>query len=255
MKATAFEFRFRLLFIFGIIALGFWAPWLYWADTLHLGSRSSTWLWLGFQLGGLGIFSSTAIELVTGAAILSAALGAVLRVWGTAYLGTHVVYDGQMQDGAETKPGMVLADGPYRFVRNPLYLGSLLTNAAVAVLMPPSGAAFTLILLVVLYVRLILGEEAFLTAKLGGEYNTYRQSVPRLIPSFRTSVKPGGQRPHWGAAVLGEIFPLGILVSFAALSWQYNSQQLTQAVLVSFGLSLVVRALTAPKSSGGEKTA
>jgi len=255
MKATPFEFRFRLLLIFGIIVLGFWAPWLQWAGPLHLGSRSSTWLWLGFQLGGLGIFSSTAIELVTAAAILSAALGAALRVWGTAYLGTHVVYDGQMQAGAESKPGQVLADGPYCFVRNPLYLGSLLTNAAVAVLMPPSGAAFTLILLAVFYVRLILGEEAFLTAKLGEQYTQFRKSVPRLIPSFRTSVQASGQRPQWGSALLGEIFPLGILVSFAALSWQYNSQLLIQAVLVSFGLSLVVRALTTQRSNGSEKTA
>jgi len=246
MKATAFEFRFRLQLIFCIIALGFWAPWI---EPLHLGSRSSTWLWLGFQLGGLGIFSSTAIELITGIAILSAALGAALRVWGTAYLGTQVVYDRQMQAGAETKPGQILADGPYRFVRNPLYLGTVLTIVAVAVLMPPSGAVFTLTLLIVFSLRLILGEEAFLTAKLGGQYTMYRQSVPRLIPSFRTSVKAGGQRPHLGAAILGEIFPLGILVSFATLSWQYNSQLLMQAVLVSFGLSLVVRALVAPRSA------
>jgi hypothetical protein len=48
---------------------------------------------------------------------------------------------------------------------------------------------------------------------------------------------------------VGEIFPIGVVVSFAALSWQYNTQLLEQAVLVSFGVSLVARALIVPKAS------
>jgi len=41
--------------------------------------------------------------------------------------------------------------------------------------------------------------------------------------------------------------PLGTLVSFAALSWQYNAALLTRAILISFGLSLVMRALILPR--------
>ena len=246
MKASAFEFRFRLWIILAIIFLGFTSPWI---EAFHWGTRSTAWLWLGFQFGSLGVSSTTGFEIVTAMAIASAAIGAALRVWGTAYLGTGVV------NNAEMKATGVLADGPYRYVRNPLYLGSFFMFAAIAVLMPPTGATVTLVLLTVFQLRLILGEEAFLAPKLGPQYAVYLKAVPRLIPRLRSNVASSGRQSNWGRALLGEITPLGVLVSFAALSWQYNSQLLIQAVLVSFGLSLVVRALIIPKSASTETQA
>ncbi len=76
------------------IALGFWAPWIEW---LHLGLRTTTWLWLGFELGELGISSTRGIVLVTALAIATAALAAALRIWGTAYLGAQTVYNPEMK--------------------------------------------------------------------------------------------------------------------------------------------------------------
>lgn len=245
MKASFFEFRFRLWLSAAIVVLGFWAPWIPW---LNLGTRTSTWLWLGFQLGGLGIPATTAIELVTALAIAVAAVAAILRIWGTAYLGTGTVFN------AEMKAGQVLADGPYRYLRNPLYLGSYLTIAAITVLMPPSGAIVTLVLLAIFLLRLILGEEAFLAPKLGEPYAAYRKSVPRLIPSPWPRVAPGGRKPNWSHALLGEVFPLAVMVCFAALSWQYNSDLLERAVLVSFGISLITRALL-PKPEASKPSA
>jgi hypothetical protein len=40
----------------------------------------------------------------------------------------------------------------------------------------------------------------------------------------------------------------GVVVAFAAFGWRYNSILITQAVLISLGISLVVRALI-PKRS------
>jgi len=238
MKASAFEFRFRVWIMFVVIFLGFSAPWI---SLLNLGTRTTAWLWLGFELARLGISSTTGIEIVTALTILVAALAAAVRIWGTAYLGTAVV------NNAEMKAGQVMADGPYRYVRNPLYLGSFLMVAVISVLMPASGAAFTLVLLLVFLLRLILGEEAFLAPKLGEPYAAYRKAVPRLIPSLWPRVAASGHTPNWGRAILAEITPLGVLLSFAALSWQYNAFLLSRAVLVSFGVSLVVRALLLPK--------
>jgi protein-S-isoprenylcysteine O-methyltransferase Ste14 len=246
MKASAWEFRFRLWLSVAMLVLGFWAPWIEW---LHLGTRTTTWLWLGFELSGLGISSTTGIELVTAIAIALAAAAAVFRVWGTAYLGVGTVTN------AEMKASGVLADGPYRFVRNPLYLGSLLMNAAIAILMPPSGAVVSLVLVIVFVLRLILGEEAFLTGKLGESYVAYRKAIPRLIPSLRPRVAAGGRRPNLGRAILGELTPIGVLISFAALSWQYNASLLIRAVLVSFGVSLVVRAMLPPAQESPDPVA
>jgi protein-S-isoprenylcysteine O-methyltransferase Ste14 len=234
MKASALEFRLRMWIILAIVLLGFWAPWIEW---LRLGSRTTAWLWLGFELGRLGLGSSIGIITATGIAIAIAALAAGLRVWGTAYLGTGTV------NHAEMKAGGVMADGPYRYVRNPLYVGSWLMIAAVAFLMPPSGAAVSLALLAVFLLRLILGEEAFLKPRLGEPYLAYRKAVPRFIPSLRTRVSTGGRRPHWVHALLSEILGIGILVSFAMLSWRYDARLLGRAVLVSFGLSLISRAM------------
>jgi protein-S-isoprenylcysteine O-methyltransferase Ste14 len=238
MKASAFEFRFRLILMTLVIVLGFWAPWIEW---LHWGTRSTAWLWLGFELNRLGISATKGVEIVTVVAILVAAAAAAIRVWSTAYLGTAVV------NNAEMKAGAMMADGPYRRVRNPLYLGSWLMVAAISVLMPPTGALWTMILLTIFLLRLILGEEAFLAAQLGAPYAAYKNAVPRLVPSLRPRVPARGELPNWGRALLGEVMPLGVLVSFAVLSWQYNASLLTRAVLISFGLSLVVRALILPR--------
>ncbi len=217
-----------------LVALGFWAPWI---EPLHLGTRTTTWLWLGFELGGMGLTPTAGFILATALTIAVAAVAAAIRLWGTAYLGGYTVQN------AEMKAGQMLADGPYRYVRNPLYIGSYLTLGVICVLMPPTGAAFTAILLAVFLFRLILGEEAFLAPRLGEPYAAYCKAVPRLIPSLRLRVAGSGRKPNWGNALLSEAMPLGVLISFAALSWQYDSQLLERAVLVSFGISLVTRAL------------
>ena len=237
MKASAFEFRFRVWIMVVVIFLGFSAPWI---ELLHIGTRTTAWLWLGFELGALGLTSTAGILAVTILAIITAALAAAIRIWGTAYLGTSVV------NNAEMKAGQVMVDGPYRHVRNPLYIGSWFMVAAISVLMPASGAAFTMILLSIFLLRLILGEEAFLAPRLGESYITYKKAVPRLLPSLRPRVAASGQAPNWSRALIGEVTPIGIFLSFVALSWQYNAFLLSRATLICFGLSLVVRALVPP---------
>ena len=237
MKASAFEFRFRVWIMVVVIFLGFSSPWI---ELLHLGTRTTAWLWLGYELGALGISSTAGILTITILTIAIAALAAAIRIWGTAYLGTSIV------NNAEMKAGRVMADGPYRHVRNPLYIGSWFMVAAISVLMPASGAAFTMILLSVFLLRLILGEEAFLVPRLGEFYVYYKKAVPRLIPSLRPRVSASGQTANWGRAIIGEVTPIGIFASFAALSWQYNASLLSRAALISFGVSLVVRALVPP---------
>jgi len=246
VKATALEFRSRVILISAILVLGFWAPWV---RFFQVGTHTTGWLWLGFQLGDLGVSPTTGIRLVTLGLIVVAGLAAAIRVWGTAYLGPETVNKNAMVAGQQ-----VLADGPYRHVRNPLYLGSWLMSVAIAGLMPVSGAGVSLVLLAFFLLRLILGEEAFLRARLGASYGAYQRVVPRLIPGFGRRVHSGGRMPGWGRALLAEVFPLGVFLSYAVLSWQYNSMLLTRAILICFGLSLVVRA-TLPQGAGGGQTA
>jgi hypothetical protein len=65
--------------------------------------------WLALELSRLGLLRFTvAAPVVIVVAALIVAIGAILRVWGTAWLGPATVQHGQMQAGA------VMAGGPYR---------------------------------------------------------------------------------------------------------------------------------------------
>jgi protein-S-isoprenylcysteine O-methyltransferase Ste14 len=235
MRATAIEFRLRMLIQIVIVVLGFWAPWI---DMLDLGRRISTLEWLALQISRAGLLSftvATPVVIVLGA--LAAAVGAIFRVWGAAYLGYATVHRGDMQAGA------VMAAGPYRYVRNPLYIGGWFMMAAISLLMPPTGALFVMVLVSVFYLRLILGEEAFLAAQLGEPYREYLRAVPRLIPQLHSKLPRAAAQPRWLVALLTEINPIGIFFTLAVLSWRYDNLLMVKSVLISFGLSLVIRAL------------
>lgn len=238
MRATAIEFRFRMAINTFIVVLGFWAPWI---EKWGIGRRISLLEWLALELSRSGVTSFTvATPIVILCGSILAALGVLFRVSGTAYLGNSIVLSRQMQAGA------VMAAGPYRYVRNPLYLGIWFMVAAMAFVMPPTGALVTMVLLTVFLVRLILGEEAFLTARLGDPYRAYLSAVPRLLPRLRAGLPPSAARPDWLLAAVAEITPIGVLVTIAGLSWTYDHSLMLKAIVITFGASLVVRAFLPP---------
>jgi protein-S-isoprenylcysteine O-methyltransferase Ste14 len=233
-QATPFEFRFRMPILVLLYVLGFWAPW----ERSGGANPATTWLVLSGSLARLHWLPlATATETVTIAAILCAFAGALLRIWGAAWLGSTIVASSRMHAHG------VLADGPYRHLRNPLYLGSLLFSLAIAILMPLSGALVFLVASLLFYLRLILGEEAYLAVQQGDAYLDYKQRVPRLVPALRSRIPASGARPNYAQGLLGELYPFGMACCFLVLAWRYNSQLLIQALLICFGLSLVVRAL------------
>jgi protein-S-isoprenylcysteine O-methyltransferase Ste14 len=237
MKASAVEFRLRFWIFLLIYTLGFVTPWDWVLPMDGSGPNAHVWGLLAVLLSKGGVLSiGAAFNVVLVAAILCAGFGAWLRTWASAYLGANVVRDTSMHGEA------VVADGPYRYVRNPLYLGSWVHTLALALLMPVSGAVFTLGLVALLQLRLILGEEDFLRARQGEAYVAYCARVPRLLPALRPRVAASGARPRWGQAALAEIFMWGMTASFAVLGWQYNAMLLVRCVLVWLGVSLVVRA-------------
>ena len=161
----------------------------------------------------------------------------VLRVWGAAYLGYDVVHHGNMQAGA------VMAAGPYRYMRNPLYLGGWFMMAAISLLLTPSGALLMVVLIGIFYLRLVLGEEAFLAEKLGEPYREYLRAVPRIVPRFGAGLPSSAAEPRWLTAVLTEIMPIGVFLTFAVVSWTYDNQSMLWAIFVSFVASMVARGL------------
>lgn len=241
MKATPFEFRFRLAISTAIYVIGFWAPWLRFGPSAET-NPTRLWSWLAIELMRFGILPvQTAYLSITILAVALAALGAALRLWGTAYLGRTVVSGNAMQAGE------VVAAGPYRYVRNPLYSGSMLTALAVSILMPASGALFFVVALSVFVMRLALGEEAFLKARIGEAYVEYCRRVGRWVPRISPKLRASGERPAWLPAIVAEAFPLGMALCFLAFAWNYDSQLLMRCVLICFGVSLIARAIPRTK--------
>jgi protein-S-isoprenylcysteine O-methyltransferase Ste14 len=235
MGATKLEFRLRMPINAAIIILGFAAPWI---EAWGIGARVSTLAWLALELSRTGLVGFTiATPVVIVIAALIAACGAIMRVWGTAYLGPATVNSMAMRAGA------VMADGPYRYVRNPLYLGLWLMVAAMAFLMPPTGAVVSLALLTLFVLRLIYGEEAFLTAQLGEPYCAYLRAVPRILPRLRCALPRTDAKADWLRALLAEMTPIGVFLAFAVFSWSYDHQLMVRVILVCLGISLVMRAL------------
>lgn len=76
----------------------------------------------------------------------------------------------------------VVADGVYRYTRNPMYLGMTLVYLALALAMD-SGVALLLVpaLLALVHVGVIAREERYLEAKFGDDYRRYRASVRRWL--------------------------------------------------------------------------
>jgi protein-S-isoprenylcysteine O-methyltransferase Ste14 len=237
MRASAIEFRLRMIIQIVIVFLGFWAPWV---GGWNFGWRTTSLVWIPYELGRLGLAGfSVAMPIVIVLGAVAAFLGALLRVWGTAYLGYTTVHHGDMQAGA------VMADGPYRYMRNPLYLGGWFMMLAVTLLMTPSGALFTIVLITIFYMRLILGEEAFLGKQLGQPYQEYLRAVPRLLPRLRSGLPPAGNKPHWLIAIATEVMPIGVFFTMAVLAWFYNQQQqlMLEGIFWSFLASLVAKGL------------
>jgi len=127
-------------------------------------------------------------------------LSAALRTWGAAYLRTAIVHDTAQHSDA------LVADGPFRYTRNPLYLASVPMAAGIGVLASVSGFIFLVLANWIFVYRLILREEEALRQSQGESYRAYCETVPRFWPSLRPRVPPGNSLRQWGQALGGESF-------------------------------------------------
>jgi len=150
------------------------------------------------------------------AGALIAALGAATRTWASAYLAADVVYADQL------KTASLVADGPYRFVRNPLYLGNVLLAIGMGLMASRFGFLLLNVLMLLFSYRLILREEGELAAAQGAGYAAYRASVPRLFPSPTPRIPSAGRPPRWAKGFVAESwywgFALAVAVFAATLS-------------------------------------
>ena len=117
------------------------------------------------------------LRFIFGAGAVLVFVAAWLRTWATAYLRTEVVHD--MTQHSEA----LVADGPYRYVRNPLYLANLPLIAGVGLMASRLGWIVMVLGMWLFVYRLILREEDGLRQTQGESYSPIcarsRASGPR----------------------------------------------------------------------------
>ena len=204
MRATSWEFEHRAL-IFGLI-FGISFP-LYVIDPDN--STTTVAKWLGPQLGLDTNLVARALFLC---AALLLALAAFTRTWASSYLHARVVYS------ATVKTDSLVADGPYRQVRNPLYFANVLMAIGLGSMMSRTGFFVAVIAMAVFCYRLILREENDLHATHGDSYERYRKAVPRLWPALSARIPSSGRHPKWADGLKAEFWYWGIAISVAAFA-------------------------------------
>ena len=183
MKATNWEFANRAL-IFGLIFALTFA--LYSLDPENSTAALSNWLAVR-----LDINANVVAHLLFGFAALLLVMAALLRTWASSYLHRGVVY------APDVKTESLVAEGPYRLVRNPLYFANVLMAVGMGAMMSRIGFVVAVAAMLVFCYRLILREEADLQASQGKQYADYRSLVPRLRPSLRPRIASAGHQARW----------------------------------------------------------
>jgi protein-S-isoprenylcysteine O-methyltransferase Ste14 len=142
-----------------------------------LASRVQSWdkslnvpipTWIGI----IGVFFGA-----IGALIVFACAG----VFITRGRGTPAIFD---------PPREFVATGPYKFVRNPMYIGGVLLltgfglyRCSFAILL------FTVVMFLLFHLYVVFVEEPGLQARFGKSYFAYKRSVNRWIPKFSHSAQ------------------------------------------------------------------
>jgi protein-S-isoprenylcysteine O-methyltransferase Ste14 len=81
-------------------------------------------------------------------------------------------------------PREFVASGPYRYVRNPMYIGAAaVILGAGLVVSSPSVAMLAVVFLVIMHLFVVVHEEPALSREFGESYEQYRASVHRWLIS------------------------------------------------------------------------
>ncbi len=84
-------------------------------------------------------------------------------------------------------PRQLVIVGPYRFVRNPIYIGAIIAMLGAALYFESAALAlYALVVLIVTHLMVRLYEEPHLRRAFGQPYEDYLRSVHRWIPTWRS---------------------------------------------------------------------
>ena len=132
---------------------------------------------LPFLLVMIWFAEPTVLSLVIGFAVIF--VGELIRFWGVSIVGAETRTTGAVGGT------FLITNGPFSYVRNPLYVGNMLLYTGVGIM---SMALFPWMLLVAVawfylqYYLIVTREEEYLAATFTAEFEAYRRNVRRFVP-------------------------------------------------------------------------
>jgi protein-S-isoprenylcysteine O-methyltransferase Ste14 len=205
VQPTPAIFRLRALLILISYLVGFWLGTVL-QDALFNDDRPTAVLigrWFG--AGGANVMLWVAAGLTIAAWLI--------RWWASSYHFAGVVMNYTLVTETFT------AEGPYRFVRNPLYVGNILMALGLGLLGPPIATLLVVAFNAIIVFALIRVEERGLRASIGAPYEEYCRRVGRLVPKFtRPDLPHGDRKANWVRGFFTEIWILGFAVATCYLA-------------------------------------
>jgi len=112
--------------------------------------------------------------------------GEVARMWSVGYIGEW------SRETKDARADRLIVDGPYRYVRNPLYLGNILIYSGFTVLSNvffPALPVITIIVFTCIYYAIARFEESSLRSKFGSDFDDYFDRTARFIPHLEGEIR------------------------------------------------------------------
>jgi protein-S-isoprenylcysteine O-methyltransferase Ste14 len=187
--------------VFGLIyGVGFTAGGV--ISSAMTGEYRPLFLQIGLRIGDDTVY----------AAMLALAAGCfAIRFWGSSFLHASIVWSGNARTDS------LIVAGPFRYTRNPLYLGNCLLALSMGAFAPLSGWIVINLLNLFFVFALIRYEERGLQVRYGAAFDTYRRAVPALLPTLHPAPPNAVPTPSIKEGLKSEVFIGSILLGMIVL--------------------------------------
>jgi protein-S-isoprenylcysteine O-methyltransferase Ste14 len=134
--------------------------------------------WLLLRWSGEAVMPSLSVWLI---GLLPFCVGIILYFWCAGAF----TFIGRGTPAPIDAPVFLVKSGPYRWVRNPMYIGVLSVWFGEAILFHSLLlAGFGVLIALVVHLFVVFYEEPTLRRRFGESYETYLRTVPRWLPRY-----------------------------------------------------------------------
>jgi protein-S-isoprenylcysteine O-methyltransferase Ste14 len=146
-----------------------------------LYSAGFVWLWAWLVVSVRPLDASIPVALPSWLRPVGFGLAALGALLAGACIGTFVTR-GRGTPAPFDPPREFVASGPYRYARNPMYVGAaMVILGAGLILSSPSVVILGIVFVSIVHLFVVLYEEPALTGRFGDAYRSYRRSVNRWL--------------------------------------------------------------------------